>query len=69
MVRISRAKNIRSVEKGLCDMNNIPNQCKNCVLFRFCLDGDCLKEKPCKYRKEKTCQDLNSEMKERMEGR
>jgi len=47
----------------------IPDQCESCVLFRFCLDGDCLKGKPCKYRKEKACQDLNAEMKERMEGR
>ena len=51
------------------DMKKIPDQCETCVLFRFCFDGDCLKGKPCKYRKEKTSPDLNAEMKERMEGR
>lgn len=45
----------------------IPQQCKTCILFRFCLDAKCLKGKPCKYKKEKVCPDLNAEMKERLE--
>lgn len=48
-------------------MKKIPTQCENCVLFRFCLDADCLKGKPCAYRKEaeKTDSDLMAEMEER----
>ena len=44
----------------------IPKQCENCVLFRFCLDAECLKGKPCAYRKEKPKEiDLEAEMRER----
>lgn len=44
----------------------IPKQCENCILFRFCLDAECLKGKPCAYRKEKGIDtDLASEMRER----
>ena len=45
----------------------IPKQCENCVLFRFCLDAECLKGKPCAYRKEaeKPDVDLIAEMEER----
>lgn len=46
---------------------NTPAQCKNCVMFRFCLDAECLKGKPCAYRKEKISEpDLMNEMNERM---
>lgn len=58
-----------TVSKGGNGMKKIPDQCETCVLFRFCLDGDCLNGKPCKYRKEKTCPDLNAEMKEMLEKR
>lgn len=45
----------------------IPKQCESCVLFRFCFDAECLKCKPCAYRKEakKTDADLKAEMEER----
>lgn len=45
----------------------IPKQCETCVLFRFCLDHECLKGKPCAYRKEAETNnsDLTAEMEER----